>query len=202
MTRPSPTTAGPWRSIPSTSNAYCNRGNVWNDKGEYDKAIADYNQALAINPKDAIVYNNRGVAWKNKGEYGKAIADYGQAMTVNPQYIDAYGNLAGCWQLAPTRNPAMEKGPSRTPTWLINWTAGNIGNTSTSLPRHTPRAATSRRPSSGWQKPSNWRKNDKSARAGDKLPLLVRQELFKQGKALPRRAEEEVVPTIRSGGPS
>ena len=32
---------------------YDKRGNVWYEKGEYDKAIADYNQALRIDPHDA-----------------------------------------------------------------------------------------------------------------------------------------------------
>ena len=43
-----------------------NRGNAWREKGEYDKAIADYDQALAINPKFAPAYSNRGLAWEKK----------------------------------------------------------------------------------------------------------------------------------------
>jgi len=30
-------------------------------KGEYDKAIADYNEALRLDPGDAVTYNTR--AW-------------------------------------------------------------------------------------------------------------------------------------------
>ena len=36
------------------------------EKGEYDKAIADYNQALTIDPKDADAYYNRGNAWEKR----------------------------------------------------------------------------------------------------------------------------------------
>ena len=32
------------------ANAFYNRGNAYRNKNEYDRAIADYNQALLINP--------------------------------------------------------------------------------------------------------------------------------------------------------
>lgn len=35
------------------ADAYLNRGNARNKKGEYDKAIADYNEALRIRPEDS-----------------------------------------------------------------------------------------------------------------------------------------------------
>ena len=36
---------------------------AWSDKKEYDKAIADYNEAIRLDPKDANAYINRGMAW-------------------------------------------------------------------------------------------------------------------------------------------
>jgi tetratricopeptide (TPR) repeat protein len=59
-------------------------GNAWRNKGDFDRAIADYNQALTINPQDAEAYNNRGNAWRNKGDFDRAIADYTQALRINP----------------------------------------------------------------------------------------------------------------------
>ncbi len=38
-------------------------------------AIADCNQALAINPKSAEAYSKRGEAWLQNGENGRALAD-------------------------------------------------------------------------------------------------------------------------------
>ena len=49
-------------------------------KGDYDRAIADYNKALELDPKDATAYNNRGYAYRQKGDYDKAIADYDKAL--------------------------------------------------------------------------------------------------------------------------
>ncbi|MDR2700912.1 MAG: CHAT domain-containing protein [Spirochaetaceae bacterium] len=60
--------------------------------GDYDSAIADYTQAIALEPKDYYAYNNRGLAYVAKGELDRAIADYTQAIALNPKYDAAYNN--------------------------------------------------------------------------------------------------------------
>ena len=42
--------------------AYCNRGVAYANKGDYDKAIADCNEAIRLDPKDAVAYCNRGLS--------------------------------------------------------------------------------------------------------------------------------------------
>mgnify|MGYP001595382467 CR=1 FL=1 len=42
------------------------------NKGDYDRAIADYTRAIELDPKDAITYSNRGIVYYNKGEYDYA----------------------------------------------------------------------------------------------------------------------------------
>ena len=72
--------------------AIYNRGNAHFAKGEADRAIANYDQALAINPKyeDALV--NRGVAHEKKGDLDRAIADYDEALRLEPKDAVAYNN--------------------------------------------------------------------------------------------------------------
>jgi tetratricopeptide (TPR) repeat protein len=41
--------------------AYVNRGNAWRHKGDYDRALADYNKLIELYPKDDAGYD--GVAW-------------------------------------------------------------------------------------------------------------------------------------------
>src|SRR6266566_5168821 len=73
------------------AGAFNNRAIGYRLKGEYDRAIADYNQAIKLNAKFAAAYNNRGVAHDSKGEYDRAIADYDQAIKLKPS-AEAYFN--------------------------------------------------------------------------------------------------------------
>ena len=57
-----------------------------------DRAIADFDQSIKLNPNDPLVYNNRGFAYRNKGETDRAIADYQQAIKLNPNYALAFYN--------------------------------------------------------------------------------------------------------------
>ena len=74
------------------SKAFYNRGNIYMSLGEYQKAINDYDQAIAINPKDAMVFCNRGFAYANLGEHQKAINDYDQAIAINPKDARSFYN--------------------------------------------------------------------------------------------------------------
>jgi len=53
--------------------------------GNYKEAIADYNQALKINPQNPPVYNGRGAAKIKLGDYEGAIVDYSQALKHDPE---------------------------------------------------------------------------------------------------------------------
>ena len=65
---------------------------AYDEKGEYDRAIADYTEAIRIKPDYAEAYRNRGVAYAEKGEYDRAIADYTEAIRLKPDYAEAYYN--------------------------------------------------------------------------------------------------------------
>ncbi|HAO21509.1 MAG TPA: hypothetical protein DCQ37_14195 [Desulfobacteraceae bacterium] len=59
---------------------------------DYDKAIADYNKAIELNPNLDSAYNNRGFIYDENGDYDKAIADYNKAIELNPNLDAAYNN--------------------------------------------------------------------------------------------------------------
>ncbi len=71
---------------------YNGRSNAYRDKGEDDRAIADHDQALRLDPDFALAFNNRGNAYSRKGEYDRAIADYDRALRLDPDYALAYNN--------------------------------------------------------------------------------------------------------------
>src|SRR5258707_14153271 len=45
---------------PNDPFSYFYRGVEYKNKGDLDRSIADYDQAIALNPKIAVFYSNRG----------------------------------------------------------------------------------------------------------------------------------------------
>ena len=66
--------------------AFINRGLAYKNKGQYDRAMQDYDQAIRFNPKDADSFVVRGNAYYDKKQYDQAIEDYDQAIKINPDY--------------------------------------------------------------------------------------------------------------------
>jgi tetratricopeptide (TPR) repeat protein len=79
-------------SLENLALAYHTRGYAYAAKGEPDRAIADYNEAIALDPKSALTYVNRGAAYTDKGEHDRAIADYGEAIRLDSNFARAYHN--------------------------------------------------------------------------------------------------------------
>jgi len=65
---------------------------------EYEKAIADYGDALRLDPKWSHAYFNRANAYKALKEYGKAVGDYSEAIRFDAKAADAYFNRAGAYK--------------------------------------------------------------------------------------------------------
>ncbi|HXX80043.1 MAG TPA: tetratricopeptide repeat protein [Thermodesulfovibrionales bacterium] len=80
--------------VGSMSAKDCNdRGITYSQEGQYDLAIADFNNALAIDPQLAETYNNRGIAYAKKGQYDRAISDFTRAVEINSTLSESFYNL-------------------------------------------------------------------------------------------------------------
>jgi tetratricopeptide (TPR) repeat protein len=55
-------------------------GMAYNEKGDYDRAIADLTQAIRLDPNNVYAYYMRGSAYHEKKDYDRAIADFTQAI--------------------------------------------------------------------------------------------------------------------------
>ena len=87
-----PETAKGNQSNPTDANGYYSQGLAFAEQGDYRGALANYEQAIKLDPNYAEAYVGRGVAYSNLGEKQKAIDDYSQAIKLNPNYAAAYNN--------------------------------------------------------------------------------------------------------------
>lgn len=77
---------------PSSVNDYNNRGLLYFQMGRFAAALADYNQALQLNPELAKIYNNRANCYASMGRPMEALFDYETALDLNPANIHARMN--------------------------------------------------------------------------------------------------------------
>lgn len=85
-------------AFPNVPFLFVIRGNAYHDLGEYQKSVADYSEAIRIEPNDAYVYSMRGNTYNYYlHEYEKAIEDYTEVIRINPNDADAYGNRGGVY---------------------------------------------------------------------------------------------------------
>ena len=77
---------------PDDAVALTNRGVAYARKGDYDRALADYDKAIRREPKYARAFNDRGALYGRKGDYDRAIADYNEAIRLDPKYARAFCN--------------------------------------------------------------------------------------------------------------
>jgi tetratricopeptide (TPR) repeat protein len=76
--------------------AYSRRAIARGERGELDLAIADYGEALRLDPTGGM-YVGRGAVWLEKKDYDKAIADFNEAIRLDPDDAAAYSARAGVW---------------------------------------------------------------------------------------------------------
>jgi tetratricopeptide (TPR) repeat protein len=79
----------------ATAASYLDRGNSWAVRGELDRAIADYDLAIASDPTSAAAYYNRGVARHHKRDFDGALRDFDRALQLDPRFVRAYVDRGG-----------------------------------------------------------------------------------------------------------
>jgi tetratricopeptide (TPR) repeat protein len=89
--------------------AYANRGRAYQERGDVEHALQDFEAAIRNDPKLASAYLGRGSANTQKHAYDLAIQDYNQSIKLEPTDSNAFF-IAG----PPTRCRASMTTPSLT----------------------------------------------------------------------------------------
>ncbi|HEV3299924.1 MAG TPA: tetratricopeptide repeat protein [Planctomycetaceae bacterium] len=93
-----------------TAGAYAIRGAIWAALREYDKALADFDEAVRRDPNQATFYCDRGTAHSYKRQNDQAISDYTEAIRLDPQFATAYVRRAFAWRAKGNFEKAMTDG--------------------------------------------------------------------------------------------
>ena len=74
---------------PEFAEAWNNRGNAYSVLGEEDRALADYERALTLNPYEFGTLESIGEIWINRRDYRKAAEYFRRALDLNPNRSQA-----------------------------------------------------------------------------------------------------------------
>jgi lipoprotein NlpI len=66
------------------------RGTAYGNKGQYDRASRDYDQATRLNPQFAEAFYDLGNSYQSMKDFDRAIANYNEAIRLNPEYAFAF----------------------------------------------------------------------------------------------------------------
>jgi len=75
-----------------TAVDYFNRGSTFDQLDDEERAIADFDQALRLDPTLGLSYMGRGISYGKLGQNQRAIADFDQALRLDPTLSNAYHN--------------------------------------------------------------------------------------------------------------
>lgn len=74
------------------SEAYNQRGVAWVAQQEYDKAIADFDEAIRRDSKNISAFNDRGNAYRKLGKLSEALADFNKVVASGIRHPAVYLN--------------------------------------------------------------------------------------------------------------
>ena len=80
-------------SDPSSAEEHYKDATTYHDLGEFERAITEYRQAIALNPNSPIIYNRLGVAYSELKQYDAALDAYQKALALSPMTTELHYNV-------------------------------------------------------------------------------------------------------------
>ncbi len=83
---------------PKLGSAYYFMGQVYQSKGQYPQAYAEYARAAQLYPVDRVVRNAMGRILFLERKYGPAVQQFLRTLSIDPENLSAHYNLMLCYQ--------------------------------------------------------------------------------------------------------
>ena len=81
------------RDYPDFAASFTNLGLLYLKQEKLTEAEHAFNQAIILNPADAVAYNHLGVVLRQRGQFVQARKAYEKALGINAGYASAHLNL-------------------------------------------------------------------------------------------------------------
>lgn len=99
---------GNWEPVPPDATSYARRGAFFLAREQFDQALADFEQAIQLEPQSPQLLESRGQALYVAGNYPGANADFLAAIKLDSKNFSAHNNLA--WNLATAPDAQFRNG--------------------------------------------------------------------------------------------
>ena len=83
---------------PSSATDYLARGAAFRSLAQYDKAIADYDEAMKLDSTFAEAQLNKGMVFWHKGDFAGAIPFFTAAIKLDPNFVEALANRGAAYR--------------------------------------------------------------------------------------------------------
>lgn len=161
-------------TAPNLARRYYNRGVLYSAKEDNDRAIADYSEAIRLDPTLYPPLINRGLIYFDNNDYGRAITDFSEAIRLNPKQALGFFNRGYVYAIQgdtdraiPDLSEAIRLDSSYTKSFLwrgyVNSILGNYDAAASDLGRVL--LATDDAYAALWYFLANWRTGKPSAMA-------------------------------------
>lgn len=80
---------------PKAEAAFNNRGQYYDSKGEYEKALADFNSSIELEPNKPDAWNNKCVYYFKKKDWDNALRANDRVLAIEPRSVEGLSNRGG-----------------------------------------------------------------------------------------------------------
>jgi len=81
------------KSEPDLGGPHANLGIIYRQSGKLPDSVSELEQAIHLNPGQAVYWNQLGISYRYSGDFAKARDAYEKAIALDPNYAVPYLNL-------------------------------------------------------------------------------------------------------------